>query len=104
MYCWRPCSARPRILLEICTQMLPNWFLQSEVTRNQGSIFTSFSNDFIWLGSEKHIERIYIDAQGCSDAAANGHDAGFYVCMAILLQVSLHNAWPVLPHAYFVPF
>lgn len=102
MYCWRPCSAHPRILLQICTLMLTNWFPQSKVTRNQGSIFTSFSNDFIWLGSEKHVEWIYVDARGWCDATANSRDAGFYVHVAILLQVNLPNAWPILPH--FVPF
>lgn len=33
--------------------------------------FTSFSDDFTRLGSEKHAEWIYIDAQGCCDATAN---------------------------------
>lgn len=39
MYCWRPRGARAQILLQMCTQMLPNWFPQSKVTRNQCTIF-----------------------------------------------------------------
>lgn len=39
MYCWRPHGAHAQILLQMCTQMLPNWFPQSKVTRNQCTIF-----------------------------------------------------------------
>lgn len=39
MYCWRPRGAHAQILLQMCTQMLPNWFPQSKVTRNQCTIF-----------------------------------------------------------------
>jgi len=84
--------------------MFPNWFPQSEVTRNQGSIFYFISQRLYMAGK---WEAYWMDLCWCSGMLwchSKQPWCRFSCPCSHRMQINLLNARPILLHTWFVPF